>query len=269
MNFSERRLSIEEARQADIVDYLFKLGYVPSKIKGPDYWYLSPLRDEKTPSFKVNRKLNRWYDYGLGKGGNIIDFAILFNNCRVGEFLRQLGGNLSFHQPSIVHPEHEASIKPASKITILDEKAITSLSLLRYLHQRRIPIDLAAIYCKEVIYELNGKKSLAIGFKNDSGGYELRNPYFKASSSPKDITTFTNNASEASVFEGFIDFLSFMVIHKNQSLTMANFVILNSLAFFEKARPFLEKHSTIKLYIDRDAAGQNCSTYALSLHDKI
>ena len=61
------------------------------------------------------------------------------------------------------------------------------------------------------------KYTMAIGFKNDSGGYELRNPYFKGSSSPKDITTFNNGAKEATVFEGFIDFLSFMAIHKNQS----------------------------------------------------
>ena len=77
MNFSGQRLSIEEARQTDIVDYLAKLGHALEKIKGSDYWYSSPLRSEKTPSLKVNRKLNRWCGHGLGKGGNIIDFAIL------------------------------------------------------------------------------------------------------------------------------------------------------------------------------------------------
>ena len=77
MNFSGQGLSIEEARRADIVNYLARIGHNPSKIKGSDYWYLFPLRNEKTPSFKVNRKLNRWYDHGLGKSGNIIDFAIL------------------------------------------------------------------------------------------------------------------------------------------------------------------------------------------------
>ena len=90
MNFNKQRPSIEEARQTDMVEYLSKLGHEPAKIRGVDYWYLSPLREERTPSFKVNRKLNRWYDHGLGKGGNIIDFAILYHNCTVGEFLHQL-----------------------------------------------------------------------------------------------------------------------------------------------------------------------------------
>lgn len=104
--------------------------------------------------------------------------------------------------------------------------------------------------------------------KNNSGGYEIRNPYFKASSSPKDITTFNNGAKEATVFEGFTDFLSFMAIYKHQPQIPTNYVVLNSASLFEKARPFMEEHECIRLYLDRDATGQNCSKYALSLSSK-
>ena len=268
MNFREQRLSIEEARQTDMVEYLSKLGHEPAKIRNFDYWYLSPLREEKNPSFKVNRKLNRWYDHGLGKGGNIIDFAILYNNCTVGEFLHQLNGNFSFQKPLALHSGEQGKRNVESKINILQEKALSSFSLLRYLQLRRIPIKLAENYCREVKYELNGKEYFGIGFKNNSGGYEIRNPYFKASSSPKDITMLNNGAKEITVFEGFIDFLSFMAIPKNQSQIQTDFMILNSAAFFEKARPIMEQHDTIRLYLDRDKTGQNCSHYALSLSNK-
>ena len=268
MNFREQRLFIEEARQTDMVDYLSKLGHEPAKIRHFDYWYLSPLREEKTPSFKINRKLNRWYDHGLGKGGNIIDFAIIYNNCTIGEFLHQLNSNFSFQKPLAFHSQKQDTPNTESKINILQEKALSSFSLLRYLQQRRIPIDLAESYCREVKYELNGKEYFGIGFKNNSGGYEIRNPYFKASSSPKDITTFNNGAKEAAVFEGFTDFLSFMVIPKKQSQISTDFVILNSVSFFEKARPFMEEHECIRLYLDRDTTGQNYSRYALSLSNK-
>lgn len=267
MNFSKQRLSIEEARQTDMVDYLSKLGYEPTRIRGINYWYLSPLREERTPSFKVNRKLNRWYDHGLGKGGNIIDFAIAYNNCTIGEFLHLLSCNLSFQKPLIKQSDEQVE-STESKIKILQEKSLSSFSLLRYLHKRRLPFDLAERFCKEVKYELNGKEYFGIGFKNNSGGYEIRNPYFKASSSPKDITTFNNGAKEATVFEGFTDFISFMAIHKNQPQIPTDFVILNSVSFFEKARPFLEEHECIRLYLDRDTTGQNCSRYALSLSNK-
>lgn len=78
MEFRNDSLTIEELRQRDLIEYLSKLGFEPVKIRGFNYWYLSPLRNEKTPSFKVNTKLNRWYDLGLAKGGNIIYFGVLF-----------------------------------------------------------------------------------------------------------------------------------------------------------------------------------------------
>src|SRR5664279_2309304 len=132
-----------------IVDFLAKLGHQPSKIKGNDYWYSSPLRNEKTPSFKVNRKLNRWYDLGLGIGENIIDFAILYNNCTIGEFLNQISGHFSFQKPFTILEDNPPKINTENKINILREKPISSLLLLRYLHKRRIPIDIAEQYCVE------------------------------------------------------------------------------------------------------------------------
>lgn len=77
MDFRRQKLSITEAKEMDMSQYLSSLGHEPSKIRNNDYWYRSPLRKENTPSFKINRKLNQWYDHGLGKGGNIIYFGIL------------------------------------------------------------------------------------------------------------------------------------------------------------------------------------------------
>lgn len=266
MNFRNKRLSVSEAKEIDIVHFLADLGYEPSKIRNNDYWYFSPLRDEKTPSFKVNRKLNRWYDHGLGKGGNLVDFAILYHGCTVSELLQNLSGNLSLQKPSI--QQSITRPEPENQIKILGDFILSSTALLRYLQQRRIPIDIADRYCREVRYELNGKVYYGIGFKNDLGGFEIRNPYFKASSSPKGITTIENSAGEVIVFEGFTDFLSFKATHQQDPEDRFDFVVLNSVSFFETARPFLEKHNTIRLYLDRDATGQNCSRYALSLSSK-
>lgn len=163
MDFREhQKLSIREAKEMDMVDYLSRLGYKPAKIRNADYWYLSPLRNEKTPSFKVNRRLNRWYDHGLGKGGNLIDFAIQFENCTIGEFLQKLNSDFSFHTP-IFHQAEEW--KTEKKLNILQDYSISSFALLRYLEQRRIPIDIADQFCREVRYELNNKIYYGIGFK--------------------------------------------------------------------------------------------------------
>lgn len=68
-------MNIQEAKQIRIADYLQSLGYTPVKQQGNSLWYKSPFREETEASFKVNTDRNLWFDYGLGKGGNIIALA--------------------------------------------------------------------------------------------------------------------------------------------------------------------------------------------------
>jgi hypothetical protein len=266
MDFRKERLSTEEAKKIDMTCYLSSLGHKPVEIRNMDYWYRSPLREEHEPSFKVNQKLNLWFDHGLGKGGNLIDFGILYHGCTVSEFLQKFDTNFSFQQPTVL-PSNK-SIATENKIKIRGDFPLNSPSLLRYLQERKIPIEIAEQFCREVRYELNNKTYFGIGFKNDSGGFEIRNPYFKISSSPKDITTINNDAEEAVVFEGFIDFLSFKATTKNLPEKGQDFVVLNSVSFFERARSFMENHKHIRLYLDRDLAGINCTQRALSMSSK-
>ncbi len=265
MTFRKKTPSCEEAKEMDMVMYLSRLGYEPVKIINGDYWYLSPLRNEKTASFKINRRINKWFDHGLGRGGNLIDFAILFHNCTVGEFLHLINRNISLQKPAILHNEDSLT---EHKLLVLGDFMLSSFGLLNYLQERRIPIDIADQYCREVRYELHNKIYYGIGFKNDSGGYEIRNRYFKGSSSPKNITTIDNKAKEVAVFEGFFDFLSFMAIHQNQEQANMDFMILNSVSMFQRARPFMESHDNIRLYLDRDSTGQNFSQKAFVINDK-
>lgn len=93
---------IAEAKRIDMVDYLASLGYQPQRIQGLDYWYLSPLRKENTASFKVNRKLNLFYDFGIGQGGSIVDFGMLFHHCTIPQVLEKLQSFLSFHRHQVI-----------------------------------------------------------------------------------------------------------------------------------------------------------------------
>ena len=68
-------MNIEDVKQISIADYLHSLGYLPVKRQGNGLWYKSPLREEHEASFKVNTDRNLWYDFGAGKGGNIIALA--------------------------------------------------------------------------------------------------------------------------------------------------------------------------------------------------
>src|SRR5438445_10750870 len=97
-------ISCMQARQIDLVAYLAHLSYHPQKIHGVDHWYLSPFREEKTASFKVNKRLNLWFDHAEGRGGDLIDFGTRYHRCTVAELLERLSRyaaspSFSFQQP--------------------------------------------------------------------------------------------------------------------------------------------------------------------------
>ncbi|HEV8082036.1 MAG TPA: CHC2 zinc finger domain-containing protein [Chitinophagaceae bacterium] len=95
-------MNCAEANQVDIVGYLDSIGHRPQKIRGHNYWYLSPIRNEKHASFKIDRKKNVWYDHGIGKGGSLIDFVMEFYKSNVSEALQKV----SFFHPQNMTAKH-------------------------------------------------------------------------------------------------------------------------------------------------------------------
>lgn len=270
MNISNKPLSCAEVKSRDMVDYLAALGYEPTRISGRHYWYFSPFRIEHTASFIVNRVLNKWYDFGEGKGGNIIDFGVLYFKCSVSDFLKQLPLTSLQHQPPLLPLKHQE--EEEGLIRILKVEKLSSPVLLHYLKHRRIDTEVAQSFCNEVSFELYKKKYYAIGFKNNAGGYELRNQFFKGSSQPKGITTIGNKAQKLAVFEGFFDFLSYQTIYKNSAYLNEDCLILNSLSFLNRSKPFLAQYKAVHLFLDRDTKGQNSTRDLLSfgshIHDE-
>jgi hypothetical protein len=269
-----RQLTCAEAKKIDIVHFLSNLGFKPNKIRGNNYWYCSPLRPEKEPSFKVNSKFNVWYDHGIQKGGNLIDLGVLYHKCSVSEFLGMLTRqkSLSFHQRISLkdkRPIIEAVEK--GKIHIQDiRNPIQSTALFQYLSSRKISVEIANRFCKEIDFLLYDKKYTVIGFPNNVGGYELRSPDFKGSRSPKDITMLGNaQAKRIHLFEGFFDFLSFQVIHHRKLSLLSNqqnsFLILNSIGFLERIKPKLDQYQSIHLFLDRDTIGLATTQQLLQL----
>jgi len=95
-----RQEELRNIRKLSIVDLLSMQGFKPSKIFGNKYWYLSPLRDEKEASFCVYKKPygNDWYDYGINRGGSIIDLVMEMNSWNYVEAIRQLRKLLIYFQ---------------------------------------------------------------------------------------------------------------------------------------------------------------------------
>ncbi|WP_205514300.1 toprim domain-containing protein [Longitalea arenae] len=261
-------MKISEANAKDMVEFLSKLGYEPARKSGQHYWYLSPLREEKTPSFKVNLKLNMWYDFGGGgkDHGDLVNFGTRYFNCSVKEFLSKMDDYYRHITPHILQPHtNKAKEEKDAEIKVTSVRSLTSFALLNYLKKRKIPQHIAQRYCQEVNYELKGKMYYSIGFKNDAGGYALRNQYVKLASMPNTSTFINNGERDLVVFEGFFDFLSYKALYAKQQEPPRNFLILNSTSFFKDKLPIMHEHRKVHLFIDNDKTGDNCMGMALAL----
>jgi hypothetical protein len=257
MDREETRQFIKKINAIQLVKFLAQLGHEPTKIRGEDYWYRSPLRDEKTASFKVDNIKNCWFDHGTGEGGNLMDFAIRYHGCTVGEFLAMVRQNDYLQHVPQTEPVRCA--EPQTKIEVVQDKALFSYPLLKYLRERHIDREIADLFCREVTFRIGEKEYYGIGFKNNSGGWEIRNPYMKCACNPKDITTISNGSRIANVFEGFFDFLSHMTLVRGQALARQDFVITNGLGLIKHTFPFLEAHERGHLFLDNGRGGDQAT----------
>ena len=92
-------MTIEEAKAIDLREFLTAIDCREVKTRGRNHWYRSPFRDENDASFKVNAERNEWFDFGIDKGGNIIELGkMLYNTSYISDKLlryRRHGNNFS------------------------------------------------------------------------------------------------------------------------------------------------------------------------------
>ena len=72
----------------DLLDYISQ--YTEFTEKNGEYWALSPLKEENTPSFSVRRETNRFYDFSSGVGGNVLTFVRHHDRCGYREAVEKL-----------------------------------------------------------------------------------------------------------------------------------------------------------------------------------
>ncbi|MCM4156889.1 toprim domain-containing protein [Gramella sp. AN32] len=261
-----KTLSWSSARNVCIVKTLAKLGHYPTRTSEKEAWFLSPLRSETQASFNVSLFKNLWYDYGLGKGGNSIDLIMTIRNCSFKEAIELLSNGpfiFSFCPPPVI-----ASKNQDNSISIVRSTSLDHPALIQYILQRGIPLQIAHTYCKEVWYRINSQEYFAIGLENHLGGWELRNKYYKNSSSPKSYSFISHSSDRLLVTEGIFDFLSLAVM-KADLVKNSDCIILNSLAFLKDINDLFVKYSEVVLFLDNDAAGKKATSALLDFHNNV
>ena len=254
---------LSRIKRYSIVEYLERKGIRPVR-KTPTYaMYRSPLREETHPSFKVDTEKNLWIDYAEGRGGSIIDLCMRMEGCTLSEAIRRLGqnapdnGTSSFLNDFVPNnPQPAMAVNGARRLIEISDTLPPHLQ--DYLTKERcINLEKAMPFLKCISYEVRSRLYQAIGFANLSGGYELRDDKtFKGTIAPKDITPiFTDRTEPVCIFEGFMDFLSFLSM--KEEITN-HCLVMNSVSNVARTIRYLnDRHLThIRAFLDNDEAGQ-------------
>ena len=257
-------------------EVLFYLGHYPTKQNEKEAWFLNPFGTETEASFKLDKRSNVWYLHSEGIGGNNIDFMKKYLNSSVKKVLgwAEKQNFSSFQQQNDIH---SINSKPNYQITKIRE--LQNEHLKSYLHQRGLSENIYP-FVKEVHFKIGEKNLYAIGFENLSGGWELRNSFYKGSLLRKDISIFNfNNENENQsqnqnqnqnqnetgksivVFEGFMDALSFVEM---KPFFKGDVLVMNSISLLNKTKNHLQNYPEIHLFLDNDKAGENCKNSILN-----
>ena len=266
---------MNDLKNIGIRQFLARRGIQPKYECNGYGMYLSPLREERTPSFKVDYVRNLWYDFGLGEGGTLLTLVMRLERYDSREAVRRLQNGekgdtgIASISPGIGEPLGVGGalsvVRPATvpALRILSDASLRHPALVGYLASRGIP-SVAAAFCREVRYEVNGRAFFAVGFRNDAGGWELRSERFKGGSSPKHITTIDNRSDTVIAFEGFMDFLAYLSLKHPERLRI-DAAVLNSVVNLPKAVPFIFRHPVIRTFFDNDEAGRKATADLIRL----
>lgn len=255
-------MNTAQAREIPIQKVLQNLGYEPTKTNENESWYLSPFRIEKTASFKINRNINRWFDHGEQKGGNVIDLVIEKFGFSVNEalsYLEKFDTFFSFQKQIFETVTKELN----SKNQVERILPIQHVALVQYLKSRQIHNSKNIEQLKEIHYTINEKNYFALGFQNKSQGWEIRSKYAKICLGKKDISFIHNGSKTLRIYEGFFDYLSFIQIRGNLKMEESDYLILNSVALLVKNISVLNDYDFIELYLDNDTTGDKYTSLVI------
>lgn len=244
--------NLERAKEISCTSILSSSGYNGVAIGHKTVFY-APWRNESNRSLVVYPN-NRWVDYGEGiKTKDAVDLYCRIYGVKTSEAIRGMLG-----KEYVIAEEHTQEIEPG--VIICKVEDLEDEGLLSYIvEDRKICLEVAYKYCKQITIRFPKSKypnreRLAIGFKNDMDGWELRNKFIKISNSPKCFTRIKVGSNRCITFEGFIDFLSYLTM-KEISVPEEDVFVYNSTSFLEKSIPILKPYDIVHLYTDNDDAG--------------
>ena len=266
-------MNIEKAKGLPLSVILEKMGLTPQKETKEKVCYFSPFRAEKTASFFVYTKTNTWFDFGDKRGGDVIDLVRIYLEGNgvlsdTSSALRWLKNMTAWQRITpVTEDDCYEGICKGSDDTLVFKNAepVEKQGLIHYGEKRGIAPYVTKKYLEQVTFvnKSTGKKIFALGMKNESKGYDLRNPQFKGCIRQKDVTFIRGKnipQLTVNVFEGMMDFLT-VITQRNGKPLDDDSIILHSLSCMDRGTAYIRNYTyeTCNTWFDNDSTGQKAT----------
>ncbi|WP_307141106.1 hypothetical protein [Siphonobacter sp. SORGH_AS_1065] len=255
---------------------LDKLNLFPKSTTLHEAIYPSPFHSKRVPTLKVDLERNEWYDHTIEKGGQLIDFVCLYLKMQNESFT--LSDALRWVENMAQTPKHKiisfpldstVEQKEDNQLILKSKRSIEHLGLIHYLEKQGIPLTVAQTYLTQlyILNKNNRKNFFAVGFVNEDGGYEVRNPFFKGCLRPKSLSFIrgkTPKPVNIHVFKSFWDYLS--AVTRNGQPFQADCIVINAYSCLKQISSYLNhyEYQTLYSWMDNTPAGRNATSYLSS-----
>ncbi len=246
-------IDLDQIRAIPIENFMVNLGHSIKRVTAANIFFDSPFRKEKTASFSIYKKKNIWKDWGLREGGDIIELAQRIWNISFQDAIQKLDKGI--YAPIAIDTLSKFQKEHIVLKKIVDR--VANKALLQYMKERNLQPKKLTGLVGEIYYLRNQKNYFGLAFKNDLGGYEIRNKYFKGCLGTKHFTTIKKGFDSISVFEGFIDFLSLA----SKKEIKSDILVLNSCVMAEKSISIINSYEKAFLLLDNDKTGNETTDF--------
>lgn len=271
-----RFVNMDDLREIPISDFLARLGHHPVRKSGKELFYHSMLRETKrdTPSLTVWDEGGKWIDRGGSnstgiQAGGIVQLGLAYwPQLSFVEVLNKIKEtcdmNVSMipdYTPAAQYPT-EPEPKGYTFELVRTQPIGKNFVLTKYLESRGI-FDVAGGHLNEIYYRNRHQSDnklpfYAIGWKNELGNWEFTNAKgFKSSIGAKGISVIPGNPYHAVLFEGYLDYLSWLKIERPVPAPTA--IVLNSIVQLHTAIERIKDIPVINVYFDNDDSGRGCT----------
>jgi len=256
MNENNKTVALSASGGATLTCLLLALGFRPAMHSGEYQLYLNVLHLNNRPCFAVNQKLDVWYDHGLKKGGDLMDFGRAYwNGLETGELSNKIIELCSGQMDTNIQQQKKSKRKrKAQKLPFYQIQETmplgNNMEISNFLRSQCL-WEMALGQMREVYYYVLDEKRLrkdffAAGWPNENGGYEVRGRNFSGCLGAKGMTFLYNGNQELLIFGEYTDYLEWKYANRQSSTSV---LVLNHPEFLSAALKRSEKFKMVTVLV--------------------